>query len=226
MRKKLEYPWFMFITDPEPGGGADPVDPPVDPVDPNPVEDPATDPADDDTPLGGAGERALEALKKKDRETRAKLRAAESKIQELSKPADGEQTAEQIRAAVESDVRSELRRELISARVEVAAASLFADPEDAIAFLNLDDLDVDATGKVDPADIEDALKDLLTRKPHLAKQDGTQRANHRRVPEVPADPANVQSKPASLDERIAKAQADGDYKTVIALQNERLENAS
>lgn len=224
MQKKFDMPWLRFVTDPEPGGG-DPVE--QDPVD-DPIEDDddTTDPEGDDNPLGPAGERALEAEKDKRRKANEKLRAANARIAELTAPKDGEQTPEQVRAEIEREAAAKFNTRIVRAEVKAAAAATFADPEDAVAFLNLSDFEVDDNGDVDPADIEDALTDLLARKPHLAKLGDTQRVTKKRVPEVPADPAHAHSKPESLDDRIAKAQAAGDYKAVIALQNERLEVAS
>lgn len=224
MKKNVfEWPWLRFVTDPEDGGGADPVDDPAD----EPAAPAGTDPADEpDAPLGEAGERALAAMKKKERETRAELRAAKAEIAALTAPKDGEQTPEQLRAEIEREVIAKANQRVVRAEVKAAAAASFADPEDAIAFLNLSEFDVDENGEVDPSDIEDALKDLLAKKPHLAKRGEAQRDSKKRVPEVPADPAGGSHEPLSLDERIAAAQKAGDYKTVIALQNERLEVAS
>jgi len=219
----FDRPWLRFVTDPEDGGGADPSDDPVEDPAGDPVGDPADDPAD--APLGEAGERALEAMKKKERETRAKLRAAKAEIAALTAPKDGEQTPDQLRSEIEQGVRAEFNERLVKAEVKAAAAASFADPEDAVAFLKMSDFDVDENGDVDPSDIEDALKDLLAKKPHLAKQDATQGGSKRRVPEVPADPAGGTHEPLSLDEKIAAAQKAGDFKAVIALQNERLEAA-
>jgi hypothetical protein len=52
--------------------------------------------------------------------------------------------------------------------VKALAAAEFADPEDAHAFLDLNSY-VDDDGDVDTAAIQQDLKDLLKRKPHLAK---------------------------------------------------------
>lgn len=225
MRKKLELPWLRFVTDPEPGGGES--------VSPDPIEVPGEDgeePVDpqenEDKPLGPKGERALEAEKEKRRAAAAKLAAANARIAELEAPKEGDQTPEQLRAEIERETAAKYNTRIVRAEVKAAATYLFADPDDAVAFLNLSDFDVDDNGDVDASDIEDALTDLLARKPHLAKQGDTQRVTKKRVPEVPADPAHAQSKPESLDDRIAKAQAAGDFKTVIALQNQRLEVAS
>lgn len=227
MKKNIfEWPWLRFVTDPESGGGADPVE---DPADETPEGEPAADPEDpavDPDALGDPGKRALDAMKKKERETRAKLRAAQDEIAALKAPKDGEQTPDQVRAEIEREAAAKYNARIVRAEVKAAAAASFADPEDALAFINMSDLDVDDNGDVDPSDIEDALKDLLARKPHLAKQGVTQRDSKKRVPEVPADPAGGSHDPLSLDEKIAAAQKAGDYKAVIALQNERLEVAS
>lgn len=72
--------------------------------------------------------------------------------------------AAETRAAA-SDARA------AKAEVKALAASTFADPEDAHAFLDLSDY-VDENGDTDSARIEQDLKDLLARKPHLARGDG------------------------------------------------------
>jgi len=215
--KKLDMPWLMFTTDPEDGGGS---------ADDAPDEEPQEDEEEADKPLGPEGERALEALKKKDRETRKKLRLANERIAALEASKEGEQTPEQIRADIEREASQKFQQRIIRAEVKAAATGKFADPDDALALLDLTALGVDDDGTVDPADIEDALTDLLTRKPHLAKQETAQGGSKKRVPEVLADPAGGSHEPLSRDERIAAAQKAGDYKAVIALQNERLEVAS
>lgn len=226
MKKNIfDWPWLRFVTAPEDGGGADPVeDHSGEPTGAPSDDDPASE--TDDTPLGEAGERALEAMKKKERETRAKLREAQAEIAALTAPKDGDKTPDQLREEIERGVRAEFNERLARAEVRAAAAASFADPEDAVTFLNMSEFDVDENGDIDPSDIEDALKDLLAKKPHLAKQDAAQGGSKKRVPEVPADPAGGSHEPLSLDEKIAAAQKAGDFKTVIALQNERLETAS
>lgn len=68
-----------------------------------------------------------------------------------------------------SEVLAELRKERLSASVARHAAGKFADVEDAIRLLDLDDADIfDEDGKVDNDNLKQALTDLLDRKPHLA----------------------------------------------------------
>lgn len=220
--RNVDMPWLRFIVEGEDGG------PDVDVVDDVPVEpadgeDPVDAPDEEDKPLGPAGERALEAMKEKERKTRAELRQLKAELAALKAPRDGEATPEQVREQIRQELANEFRKPIIEANVKAAAAGLFADPEDAVAFLDMSDFDVDASGNVEVSDIQDALKDLLARKPHLAKQGGAQGPSKRRIPEVPADPARVQTTALTLQEKIAAAQKAGDFKTVIALQNELLE---
>lgn len=218
--RKFEMPWLRFVTDVEDGGGAD-IDDVVETQDADGKE--GSDDDGEDTPLGPAGERALEAVKAKERAARAELRTLKAEIAALKAPKEGEETPDQIRARIEQDVAQKFNERLVRAEVKASASALFADPEDAVAFLNMSDFEVDADGNVDASDIEDALKDLLARKPHLAKQGDAQSITKRRIPEVPADPARSQSKPLTLQDKITAAQKAGDFKTVIALQNELLE---
>lgn len=61
-----------------------------------------------------------------------------------------------------------VQRRAVRSEVKALAADEFADPEDAHAFLDLGAY-VDDEGDIDAAAIQKDLKDLLKRKPHLAK---------------------------------------------------------
>jgi len=56
----------------------------------------------------------------------------------------------------------------VRSEVRALAAGEFADPDDAHAFLDLDDF-VSDDGEIDADGIRSSLADLLKRKPHLAK---------------------------------------------------------
>lgn len=143
-----------------------------------------TDPADDgdaDKPLGPAGEKALEAEKAKRKAALERARKAEADRDtlkaELDKLRGGDDkdkgpTAEQLREQARDEARAETLRERALDKVEAKAAKLFADPEDARALLaaSVDDF-VDGK-KIDLDAINEALEDLLKRKPHLAAQGG------------------------------------------------------
>lgn len=201
----------------------DPIEP-VEPETPEPVE-PVE--GDDDTPvegeeaLGDPGKRALDATKAKLRVARQRTRALEVQLAQATAPKEGELTPEQIREQIRAEVRADANKVIVAARVEAAAARLLQNPSDAAAFLDLTEFEVDANGHVDADEITSALNDLIAERPYLAITETPQRGN-KRVPEVPADPANKPSTPVSHAERIKAAQAAGDMEAVIALQNDLL----
>lgn len=94
-----------------------------------------------------------------------------AKLAEYDKLLDSQKTAEQ--KAQDARVAAEKRAEALVARavkaeVKALAASGFADPEDAAAFLDLSKY-APADGDVDTEAIKSDLADLLSRKPHLGK---------------------------------------------------------
>lgn len=87
--------------------------------------------------------------------------------QKLSTGDDEKTTAAREAAA---GVRQEFTRRIVRTEVRALAKDHLADPEDALAFLDLDSFEVDDEGEVDRKTIERELKALAARKPHLAKQ--------------------------------------------------------
>lgn len=81
----------------------------------------------------------------------------------------GTTDVEQVRREAEQAAMAKVNKRLVRAEVRGRAATSFADPEDAYLFIDLDDIDVDDDGEVDTRAIDAALKDVLRRKPHLAK---------------------------------------------------------
>jgi hypothetical protein len=84
-----------------------------------------------------------------------------------------EKALEQARKEAAEEARGELTKELRKERLQSAvartAAGKFADVDDAIKLLDLDDDDIfDEDGKVNADNLKSALDDLLDRKPHLA----------------------------------------------------------
>jgi hypothetical protein len=186
--------------------------PDVDAVDA--VEDDDADP-DGAEALGDAGKRALESMKAKLKAEKSARLAAEKA---LKAPATDAPDVDKITAEADRKANERANLRVLKADLRVAASELLADPSDALAFLDLTQFEPDSQGEFDPDEITDALKDLVKRKPHLSKaaQSG------KRIPVVPADPANKVSTPVSLSDQIAAAQAKGDINTVIALQNRKL----
>ncbi|WPO74024.1 hypothetical protein [Streptomyces sp. KN37] len=125
--------------------------------------DPWADPA--------AARKEIEKLRKESAGWRTKYQetkplAQKAKELEDAKKSDQERLTEQLTVA-EQRIQS-FRQRAVRSEVKALAAAEFADPEDAHVFLDLTSY-VDDDGDVDTAAIQQDLKDLLKRKPHLAK---------------------------------------------------------
>jgi hypothetical protein len=216
---------------------AAPEAPAVDPVDIEPdLIDPGEDPdaaVEGEEALADPGKRALDATREKWRaerdrrvELEEELRLARRQMrsgQPAAPAVEPSIDADSIREDAERSALAKANARIVRAEVKGAAAALFADPADALAFLDLTSFDVDDKGDVDVEDIQAALTELLAKKPHLAKQDSApQGGSKRRIPEVPADPAHKPSIPVSHADRIKAAQTAGDVTSFISLQNDLL----
>ncbi|MET9813150.1 hypothetical protein [Streptomyces sp. NPDC006355] len=125
--------------------------------------DPWTDPE--------AARKEIEKLRKESAGWRTKYQETKplaQKARELedAQKSEQERLTEQLTAA-EQRIQA-FRQRAVRSEVKALAAAEFADPEDAHAFLDLNSY-VDDDGEVDTAAIQQDLKDLLKRKPHLAK---------------------------------------------------------
>lgn len=138
-----------------------------------PENDVVTDPDDDGQgepegadQLGDAGKKALDSMKSKWQKERDQRKALEAKLAAGKKTDD--QDPEAIREQAKAEARAETARERALDKVETKAAKLFADPEDARALLasRIDDFVDD--GQIDVDAINEALTELLSKKPHLA----------------------------------------------------------
>ncbi|MGQ3551700.1 hypothetical protein [Streptomyces rochei] len=92
--------------------------------------------------------------------------AQKAKELEDAQKSEQERLAEQLKAA--EDRIASVQQRAVRSEVRALAASEFADPDDAHAFLSLDSYVTD-DGDVDTAAIQRDLADLLKRKPHLGK---------------------------------------------------------
>lgn len=95
--------------------------------------------------------------------------ARKAKELEDAQKTEQERLAEQLRAAQEK--AQAVQQRAVRAEVRALAAAEFADPDDAHAFLDLAAY-VDGEGDIDTAAIQRDLRDLLKRKPHLARDAG------------------------------------------------------
>ena len=136
-------------------------------------EDVVTDPDDDQgepegdaDKLGDAGKKALDSMKSKWQKERDARKALEAKLAASS--TDDQQDPVEIRKQAQAEARAEVLKDRALDKVETKAAKLFADPEDARALLAGRVEDFVDDGQVDVEAIEEALADLLKKKPHLA----------------------------------------------------------
>lgn len=146
-------------------------DPTIEPdVDTDPVDDTDDGTTDDGADkLGDAGKQALDRMKVRLREEKTARKALEARLaaKAPAKDDDAPDPAE-LRKAAQAEARAEVLVDRALDKVEARAAKLFADPEDARALLagQVDDFIDD--GKVDVDAVDEALKELLSKKPHLA----------------------------------------------------------
>lgn len=148
------------------------------------VTDDAGDQVGDDNPLGPKGEKALQAEKEKRRNAQRELREwkalgldpADIKkiLDERNASGDEAPDPDRIRQEAKAEAQAELMESRVLDKIEAKASRLFADPDDAAVLLMrergaadfLDD------GSIDVEAIQEALTDLLERKPYLAAQGG------------------------------------------------------
>lgn len=207
----------------------DPSDSPLDPVDPDPTDptDPPADPDPEGTEdLGDAGKKALDTMKAKWRAEQKRARDAEAKLAAREAPKEGDElTPEQIKAAARAEALAELRAPLFQTQAKAAAMALgFNDPTDALLLVNATDFEVGSDGTFDADELNDKLSEVLAAKPYLAKNPAGQPGNPAPRTVAPAKAGGTPKTP-TLDERIAKARADGNVDLQISLQNMKLANA-
>jgi hypothetical protein len=208
--------------DTDPGAATGDDTPPAGTTDAAPDGDPDQDP-DGSEALGDPGKRALDAMKAKLATEKAAKKALQDKLDALSAPKAGdEKTPEDWQREADARAMTKANERVLKADLKLAAKDVLIDPTDALLNLDLSQFEPGDDGEFDADDITEALKDLVKRKPHLAKS-ATQSGGPR-VPKVPADPANLPKTPLTLDEQIAVANKAGDVMTVIRLQNTKLAN--
>lgn len=148
---------------PTPGGDGNP-----DPTNPDPT-------ATVDPDLGEGGQKALAAERKARSDAEKANKALQAKLDKLT--ADNQTEMEKALAAARDEgtasERARSNKVAIAAAVKVAAGDKLADPEDALAFLDLDSFDVADDGTVDSKTITSAIDELVENKPHLAKGGAT-----------------------------------------------------
>lgn len=155
------------------------------------VEEPATGTETEPAELGDAGKKALDAERAARREAERKLKEIEDRDKtELQKLQDS--IAE--RDAQLAEIPQVARKEAIRF-ASLATQQGFLDPEDALAFIDVDLADADA--------VKTALADLAERKPHLVRVPDAKRLPERPKP-APGTSSTSTEEP-SHKERAAAA---------------------
>jgi len=123
------------------------------------------------------------------------LAAELQRIKDAEK-SDTERLNDQLTAANERITKT--RTALVKSQVQGLAAATFADPEDAVAALDLDTY-IDDEGDIDEAAITADLADLLERKPHWARPQQTQPQEGARRPAPDRTQASGANRTRKLD---------------------------
>jgi hypothetical protein len=183
-----------------------------------PAEEPQTAeerPEEDDKPLGPAGQKALQAEKEKRKEAARKLREAQAELERLR---NGDDKAAAAAAEAEKAALAKANKRILRSEVKAAAAGRLADPTDALRLLDLDQFEVGEDGEVDEGELNDAIADLLKKKPYLAaQQNGKPRF------QGGADQGARKKVPAkTVVEQIAEAEKASDWATARRLKSAQL----
>lgn len=127
-----------------------------------------------DAALGDPGKRAIDAMKERERKARADARAAiaraeaaETALANKDKPAE-EVALEAARAEARTEANKKANERILRADLRAAATGKLADPTDAALYLDLSEFTVTDDGDTDSDALNEAISELLERKPHLA----------------------------------------------------------
>lgn len=110
-----------------------------------------------------------------------------------------------LRRQIESDLTSKANRRIVRSEVKALASATFADPNDAVRFLDdLDDIELTEDGDLaDVKDVQQRLADLLKAKPYLARQ------QERKTPDYDGGARKTSEKPRTMTELIREAAGAG-----------------
>ena len=115
--------------------------------------------------------KALKAERLARREAERKARDLEAEKESAGKE-PAEQALDQARREAAAEAVKEANKRILRSEIRAAAKGRLADPDDAFAYVNVDEFEVGEDGDVNSEAIEDAISDLLARKPYLAADSG------------------------------------------------------
>lgn len=165
--------------------------------------------------LGDPGKKALQSMKAREKQARAKARELEQELEQLRQQladkdkSPDEQAVEAARREAAAEAAAKANERILRSEIKAAAAGKLRDPADALRLLDLSEFEVGDDGEVDPEQIEYAISDLLKVKPYLAAQSGsTQFDSGRGKRATPSQLTRADIKTMSPQE-IKKARAEG-----------------
>ena len=171
--------------------------------------------------LGDPGKKALDAMKAERNAAKQAARDLEGQLAALQAKIDGREAefaAEQERRNVEAAALAKANERIVKAEIRAAAKGVLMDPADAFRYLDVSTIAVDEDGNPDETAIAQAIADLVKQKPYL----GAGAAQGPRFPNgADQGPRPVLPVP-TIDEQIATAQAAGNTRLVISLNNQKL----
>ncbi|MEA9983655.1 hypothetical protein [Subtercola sp. RTI3] len=132
------------------------------------------DEGEGESALADAGKQALDRMKVARNAAREDAREAKAELEKLraaaaAKDLPAEQAAlDAARREGASEATNALNTRLVKSELKAAAKGKLADPSDAHLYIDLKELSVDANGDVDSDALDEAIDDLIARKPHLA----------------------------------------------------------
>lgn len=177
-------------------------------------------PVEGEEALGDPGKKALDTMKQKlreaekqARESRAELERARREAELRDKPAE-EQALEAARAEARAEALAKANERILRSELKAAAAGKLADPTDAALFIDLTQFDVSGDGDVDSDALNDAIAELISRKPHLAAQkqnrfDGNADQGATKVSTDPKQITDRDQLKSMSPEEIVKARNEG-----------------
>jgi hypothetical protein len=124
--------------------------------------------------LGDAGKRALDSMKaernasRQDaKDARAELARLNAEKESAGKPAE-EQALDAARLEATLEATTKANGRILRSELRAAAKGKLADPTDAQLSIDLTDFEVGDDGEIDSDALDNAIDELLARKPHLA----------------------------------------------------------
>ncbi|WP_460801488.1 hypothetical protein [Microbacterium sp. GXF6406] len=121
--------------------------------------------------LGDPGKKALDAMKAKwksadaaAKETAAKLAALEAKVNGT----EAEHAAATERERVQSEAIAKANARLVRAEVRTAAKGRLSNADDAFAFIDISQVEVNDDGDIDTSAVTALIDDLIAERPYLA----------------------------------------------------------